>query len=91
MYPIPAYKYVLYTEYTVSIKRRLLRIETSTSVALTHTKRTGLIPIYILRDFTEGCVHISFIAWFIKHLIPKNMAKMDSLMSADSVLWFMEW
>lgn len=65
MYPIPVYKYVLYTEYTVSIKERLLRIEISTSVALTHIKRTSLNPIYILRDFTEGCVHISFIAVFM--------------------------
>ena len=34
-YPIPLYKYVQYTEYTVSIKG--LEIEISTSVALTHT------------------------------------------------------
>ncbi len=32
----------------------------STSVTLTYTKLGSFITIYILKDFTEGFVHISF-------------------------------
>ncbi len=36
--------------------------QTSTSVALTHTKLYIFIPVYMLKVFTEGFVHIQF-AW----------------------------
>ena len=49
----------------------------STSAALTYTKLSSLIPLYILKVFTEGFVHISFRAWFIEHFFPKNRAKID--------------
>ena len=37
----------------------------STSVALTYTKLSSFIPIYIPKVLGEGFVHISFRAWFI--------------------------
>ena len=37
---------------------------------------SSFIPVYILKVFTEGFVHISFIAWYIERLVHKNRAKM---------------
>ena len=47
----------------------------STSAALTYTKLSSLIPIYILKVFTEGFVHISFRAWFIEYFIHQKQGK----------------
>ncbi len=44
--------------------------------ALTNTKTYNLIPLYILKDFTEGFVHISFTFIYNKDFILKNMVKM---------------
>ena len=60
----------------------------STSVALIYTKLSSFIPIYILKVVTEGFIYISFIAWFIQHVIPENMVKIVFFM-AVSIFWFL--
>ena len=47
------------------------------SASLTNTRLCSFIHIYILKIFTAGTVHISFIARFIEHLIPQNTVRID--------------
>ena len=55
-----------------------------TSAELPDTEFSSFILVYILKVFTKGFVHISLIAWFIEHFVPKNMAKKKEWLFAVS-------
>ncbi len=70
------------------LKYIYLKSFSSTSAALTHTKSYSFMPLYILKDFTEGFVDISFNSIY-STLYSKSLAKMYFfwLLTAFCDLW----
>lgn len=61
----------------------------------TRTEVSMFISFCILKVlFSEGCVHVSFIAWLIEHLLPENNIEHWYFLcppAVDHVFWFTAW
>lgn len=56
-----------------------------------HTPHS-LIPLYILKGFTERSVYLSFIGWFTYDLCQKTKSKLIFFFKAvDAVFWYKVW